>query len=113
MNLRRAYTETARVWGLRDDEGAKRLADTRPSRVVSMNRNIGAASASGVRPNPFDHQVESIDGADPAAMRWRNMLGFGVVQTMDALCVAVLHQEHRARSILRPRELDHLAQDRW
>ncbi len=43
----------------------------------------------------------------------RNKLGCEVVQTMDALGVAVLHQEHRVRPILRPRELDHLAQARW
>jgi hypothetical protein len=57
---------TERVWGLRDDERAKRLADTRPSRAVSRNRNIGTASVSGVRPDRFDHQVESIDAVDLA-----------------------------------------------
>jgi hypothetical protein len=32
---------------------------------------------------------------------------------MNALSVAVLHQEHRVRPKARPRELDQLAQARW
>jgi hypothetical protein len=41
----------------------------------------------------------------------RDELAFiDVAQTINALDVAVLHQEHRARSIPRPRELDQLAQ---
>jgi hypothetical protein len=43
----------------------------------------------------------------------RNELGCDeVAQTTNALGVAVLHQGRRARPILRPRELDHLAQAR-
>ena len=103
---------------MRDDERAKRLADTRPSCAVSRNRNIGTASVVGVRPDRFDHQLESIDAVDLARYEVRlirrDKLGAGeVVQMIDALRVAVLHQEHRARPILRPRELDLLAQDRW
>jgi len=71
----------------------------------------------GVRPDRFDHQVEFIDAVD-LARYWvrlvrRNKRGGEVVQSINALYVAVLHQEHRARSILRPRELDQLAQARW
>ena len=41
----------------------------------------------------------------------RNELGCDeVAQTINALGIAVLHQERRARPILRRRELDHLAQ---
>ena len=74
-------------------------------------------SVSGVRPDRFDHQVEFIGAVDLArsAVRpiRRDELGFvEVVQTINALGVAVLHQEHRARPILRPRELDQLAQAR-
>jgi hypothetical protein len=36
-----------------------------------------------------------------------------VAPTVNALDVAVLHQEHRARPKARPRELDQLAQARW
>jgi len=97
--------------------GRSCLADTRPSCAVSRNRNIGTASVVGVRPDRFDHQVESIDAVDLARygvrLIRRNKLGCEVVQAIDALGVAVRHQEHRARPILRPRELDHLAQARW
>ena len=96
----------------------ERLADTRPSRAVSRNRNIGTTSVSGVRPDRFDHQVEFIGAVNlaPYAIRLirRDELGFSEVeQTINALGVAVLHQDHRARSIFRPRELDQLAQARW
>jgi fibronectin type 3 domain-containing protein len=72
---------------------------------------------SGVRPDRFDHQVEFIGAVNHAryAVRLvrRDELGFGeVVQTMNALGVAVLHQERRARPIFRPRELDQLAHTR-
>ena len=95
----------------------ERLADTRPSRAVSMNRNIGTASVSGVRPDRFDHQVEFIGAVNHTryAVRLirRDELGCGeVVQTINALCVAVLHQEHCVRPVFRPRELDQLAQAR-
>ena len=93
---------------------AKRLADTRPSRAVSMNRNIGAASVSGVRADRFGRRVESIDAVDLTRMVRlirRNELGCDeVAQTINALGIAVLHQERRARPILRRRELDYLAQ---
>jgi hypothetical protein len=43
----------------------------------------------------------------------RNELGCDeVAQTINALGIAVLHQERRARPILRRRELDYLAQAR-
>ena len=63
----------------------------------------------GVRPYRVDHEVEFIGAVDLAryAVRLvrRDELGFGeVVQTINALGVAVLHQEHRARTVFRPRE---------
>jgi len=118
MHWRRACADGERVWGLRYDERAKRLADTRPSCAVSRNSNIGTASVFGVRQDRFDHQVESIDAADFTSsfgvrLIRRNELGFDeVVETINALGVAVLYQERRARPILRPRELDQLAQAR-
>src|ERR1035441_2342549 len=98
--------------------GAQWLADSRPSRAVSRNRNIEAPSAFGVRPDRSDHQVESVGAVDltrhTVRLIRRKSVGIDeVVQTKDTLCVAVLHQEHRARPILRPRELDQLAQARW
>ena len=61
----------------------------------------------GVRPDRFDHQVESIGAVDLARYAVRHVrrdeLGFGeVVQTIDALGVAVRHQQHRARTVFRP-----------
>ena len=95
------------------------LADTRPSRAVSRNRNIGTPSVFGVRQDRFDHQVEFIGAVDLARhtvrlIRRDDELGFDeVIQTINALGVAVLHQERRARPTFRPRELDQLAQARW
>ena len=72
----------------------------------------------GVRPDRFDHQVESTGAVDLARYAVRHVRrdeqGFGeVARTIDALDVAVLHQEHRTRPKARPRELDQLAQARW
>ena len=83
-----------------------------------MSRGIGIPKVFGVRPDRFDHQVESIGAVDIASyvvsLVRRDEPGYGqVVQTIDALGVAVLHQEHRARPKARPRELDQLAQARW
>ena len=83
------------------------LLDKRPSRAVNKSRSIGTPSVFGVRPDRFDHQVEFIGAVDLAryAIRLigRDELGFGeVVQTINALSVAVLHQEHGARTVFRP-----------
>jgi hypothetical protein len=72
----------------------------------------------GVWPGRFDHQVESTGAVDVArcAVRLirRDELGLEeVTRTIEALDVAVLHQEHRAHPKARPRELDQLAQARW
>ena len=71
-----------------------------------------------VRPDRFDHQVEFIGAVDIARITMRpsrrDELGrVEVVQAINALSVAVLHQEHRARRDVRPQELDQLAQARW
>ena len=63
----------------------------------------------GVRPDRFDHQVESVEGVDfaryTAGLARPDLLGFGeIVQSRDTLCVAILDQEHRTRQALRPRE---------
>jgi hypothetical protein len=83
-----------------------------------MSRIIGFPKVLGVRPDRFDHQVEFTGAVDVARITLRlirrDELGFvEVVQTMNALGVADLHQEHRARPKTRPRELDQLAQARW
>jgi hypothetical protein len=71
----------------------------------------------GVRQDRFDHQMESIDAVDLARygvrlIRRNKLGGCEVVRTMNALSIAILHQEHRARPTFRPRELDQLAQAR-
>ena len=80
-----------------------------------MSRSTGVSVVFGVRPDRFDHQVKFIGAVDVARITVRlirrDELAFiDVAQTINALGVAVLHQEHRARSIPRPRELDQLAQ---
>ena len=67
----------------------------------------------GVRPDRFDHQIEFIGAVDlaPYAVRLirRDKLGFGeVIQTINALGVAVLHQKHRARTVFHPREQEQM-----
>ncbi len=89
-----------------------------PSRAVSESGSSGTASAFGVRPGRFDHQVVFFGAVDIARYRvrpiGRDELGLGeVIQAKNALGVEALHQERRARPIFRPRELDQLAQSRW
>ena len=89
-----------------------------PSCAVSMSTINGIPNVLGVRPGRFDHQVESTGAVDVAriAVRLirRDELGLvEVARTINALDVAVLHQEHRTRPKARPRELDQLAQARW
>ena len=83
------------------------LLDRRPSRAFNMSRSIGTPGVLGARRDRFDHQVEPISAVDLARYAIRHVRrddqGFGeVVQTIDALSVAVLHQEHGARTVFRP-----------
>ena len=66
-----------------------------------------------VRFDGLDDQVEPTGAVDLARYAVRHVRrdeqGFGeVVQTIDALGVAVLHQEHRARTVFRPREQEQM-----
>jgi hypothetical protein len=83
-----------------------------------MSKSIGIPKVFGVPLDRIDHQVESTGAVDvariPVCLIRPDGLGcVEVVQAMNALGVAVLHQEHRARPKARPRELDQLAQARW
>ena len=67
----------------------------------------------GVQPDRLDHQVEFVGAVDLAryavVLAWREELGFGeVIQPINALRVVVLHQEHRTRSVFRPREQEQM-----
>ena len=60
-----------------------------------MSRSIGSPQVLGVRPDRFDHQVESTGAVDLARYAVRRVrrdeLGFGeVVQTIDALGVSAI-----------------------
>jgi hypothetical protein len=83
-----------------------------------MSRNSGIPKVLGVRPDQLDRQVEFTCAVGVARITLRlirrDELGcVDAVQTVNALGVVVLHQEHRARPKARPRELNQLAQARW
>jgi hypothetical protein len=91
-----------------------RILDKRPFRAVKMSRSIGAPGVLSVRPDRFDRQVEFAAIVDVARITVRLVRRDGafieVAQAINALKVAALHRERRARSIPRPREFDQLAQ---
>ena len=63
----------------------------------------------GVQPDRIDHQVQFIGAVDLArhaiGLAWRDAKGFcEVVQAIDALGVAILHEKHRTGAVFRPRE---------
>ena len=65
------------------------------------------------RPDRFDHEVEFIGAVDLARYAVGHIgpdeLGFGeVIEPVNALRVAVLHQEHRTRTVFRPREQEQM-----
>ena len=67
----------------------------------------------GVRPDRFDHEVEFVGAVDLARYAVGHVgpdeLGFGeVIEPVNALRVAVLQQEHRARRVFRPREQEQM-----
>ena len=86
---------------------------TRPSRAVSRNGNSGTPSVFGVRPDRIDHEVKFVGAVDLARYAVSHIgldeLGFGeVIEPVNALRVAVLQQEHRARTVIRPREQEQM-----
>jgi hypothetical protein len=86
---------------------------TRPSRAVSRNKNSGTPSVFGVRPDRIDHEVEFVGTVDLARYAISHVgpdeLGFGeVVEPVNALRIAILQQEHRARTVFRPREQEQM-----
>jgi hypothetical protein len=73
---------------------------------------------SGVRQDRLDHQVAFLGTVNftrsAERLMRRDELGFSeVMQTINALGIALLRQERRACPKFRPRELDQLAQPRW
>ncbi len=87
------------------------LAYTRPSRAVSRNKNSGTPSVFGVRPDRIDHELEFVGTVDLARCAIGHVgpdeLGFSeVIEPVNA--VVVLQQEHRARTVFRPREQEQM-----
>ena len=67
----------------------------------------------GVGPDRFNHQVKFIGAIDFArhtiGLARHEVVGLGeVMQPIDTLGVAVKHQQHRARSVLLPREQEEM-----
>ena len=67
----------------------------------------------GVRADRVDHEVEFVGAIDLARYAVSHVgpdeLGFSeVVEPVNTLSVAVLQQEHRARTVFRPREQEQM-----
>ena len=67
----------------------------------------------GVQPDRFDHEVEFVGAVDLACYAVGHFgpeeQGFGeVIEPINALRVEVLQQEHRTRTVFRPREQEQM-----
>ena len=67
----------------------------------------------GVRPDRVDHEEQFVGAVDLARYTISHVgpdeLGFGeVIEPVNALRVAILQQEHRARTVFRPREQEQM-----
>jgi hypothetical protein len=85
------------------------LRQRQPSRAVNRIRNSGRPDVFGVEADRFDHKVEFIGAVDFARYAVSHFgldeQGFGeVIEPVNPLGVVVLEQEHRARTVFRPRE---------
>ena len=85
------------------------LGQRQPSRAVSRIRNSGRPNVFGVEADRFDHQVEFVGAVDFSRYTVSHIrldeLGLReVIEPVNPLRVVVLEQEHRARTIFRPRE---------
>jgi len=85
------------------------LGRSRPSRAVNRSRNVGTSSMLGVEADRFDHEVEFVGTVDFARDAISHVglhaLSFAeVIESVNALRVAILQQEHCMRRMFRPRE---------
>jgi hypothetical protein len=76
------------------------------SRAVSRNRNCGDPAVFRVQADRFDDEVEFIGAVDLAhyavGHTGPDELGFGeVIEPVNPLRIAVLHEEHGVRRIFR------------
>ena len=93
--------------------GQPELGQRQPSGAVSRIRNSGRSTVLGVEANRFDDEVEFVGTVDFARYTVRhaglNVLSFGeVMEPVNTLRIAVLQQEHCARTIFRPREKEEM-----
>ena len=77
--------------------------------------NSGTPGVLGVRADRFDHEEQSAGAIDLARFAighdGLDELGLDeVMESIDALRVAVIQQDHRERRVFRPREQEWLAQ---
>jgi hypothetical protein len=77
--------------------------------------NSGTPGVVGVRADRVDHEVQSVGAPDharfPIGHDGLDELGFDeVMESIEALRVAVIQQDHRERRVFRPREQEWLAQ---
>src|SRR6266852_3931768 len=90
-------------------EWERRSTHGRTSRAVSRNRSSGIRAALGVQADRFDYEVEFIGAVDFASHAvghsGPDAVSFGeVMKPVNTLRVAILHEEHGARQVFRPRE---------
>src|SRR3954470_18090708 len=109
MRRRATCAKEVSVWNCREDRQPRWLADSRPSRAVSRNRNSGSQRVLGVEPDRFDHEVEFVGAVDLACYRVGHAgpeeQGFTeVIEPVNALRVEVPQQEHRTLPVFRPGE---------
>ena len=79
----------------------------RTSRAVSRDRSSGNPAAFRVQADRFDHQIEFVGAVDLARYAVGRIgpdeVGFGeVVESINPLRIAVLHEDHGVRRIFRP-----------
>ena len=91
------------------DSGAPVSEHGRTSRAVSRSRSCGNPAAFRVQADRFDDEIELVGAVDLARYAVGHVgpdgLGFGkVVEPVNPLRIAVLHEEHGIRRIFRPRD---------
>ncbi len=87
---------------------AARSAHGGTSRAVSRNRSRGTQAVFRVRADRSDDEVEFVGAVDVARYAVGHFgpdeLGFGkVIEPVNSLRIAVLHEEHGIRRVFRPR----------
>jgi len=77
------------------------------SRAVSRNRSTGTPAVFRVQANRFDYEIEFVGAVDltgyTVGHKGPDELCFGeVIEPVNPLRIAVLHEEHGVRRVFRP-----------